>query len=227
MDVSNYTYPLDFYEILFSPERWVEILKVLNNWIHPELSNGKVIEQLWYNPETGYLTWSTADVKGDLEKFKKEYGYGYNQKKVLVRYLKGEELEKVNSFGLDIFREHNQARAFEKGKKIPASEWGDPVFDKGGDFYTNVDQYIESREDEELEIEDWVYGSYPVDTLKHGDLDVAIDNILDQHSSGLEDPDWLDDVKIPETLKREWEKFCDENSQTYYWQDDETIILLK
>jgi len=113
------------------------------------------------------------------------------------------------------------------------------VFDDGN-YYNSIDDLYEHWEsnhewdDEENDDEwkeslpDYVYGSIECQSVRYEDLDIALDNIMENNLSSLDDEyDYYVIDKIPEYLQEAWKRFVDENSRPFYEIDYKTVILLK
>jgi hypothetical protein len=233
MKMTNFTYGLECYLHMFSPERQEEINRVINHWVPVELKDGRILSKMVINPETGVL----AHCKED--KTFESYSEDYNQKHVLEKFLTPEELALCNDKAVEMFREAQEKRRYDAARKIPKSEWNSPIFDDGN-YYNSIDdlyEYWESNhewDDEENDDEwkeslpDYVYGSIECQSIRYKDLEIALENIMENNLSSLDDEyDYYAIDKIPDDLQDAWERFVDENSRPFYEIDHKTVILLK
>lgn len=216
------TYPLEGYKLFFEDERWEEIQKIVNNWENPELKNGKTLTGVISNPETGICFIG--------ENFEKSANHQkeFFQKHVFEKILTDEEYDKCAGFTWQIDRDKLEKRRFDTAKKIPESEYGEPVF-HGDDFYTSMDDFRDQWECDFDPVEDpipeYVYGSEEMHTLKPEHLEHMIDKHFENNIGYFED--WEPDVpNIPNYLQEAWNRFCEENSQKYYEIDWGTVVLL-
>lgn len=209
-------YPLEYYQTMFTEERWQEILQVLNNWVHPVLNDGKELTSLHMNPETR-LCFNTNNILTD------SHTTDYWKKQVLEKYLTDEEFDRCNALAFERYREQQDQRRYDAAKKIDAKDWYDePIFDEDN-FYHSIEEMMELLEAYETEPPKWVYGCTEVNTLNSHDLDHAIYNIYE--NIDVEDREY-DIPKIPPYLQEAWDRFCWENSETYYEIDYKTVIVL-
>jgi hypothetical protein len=220
--VQNYTYPLDYYKILFTGERWAEIMRVLDHWEHPKLEGGGTFEQLWRNPETGY-SWHDSEKRDAPDP--KGHAYDFHRKGVLGEYLKGEELEKLNSGVLDLVRESREKRILEKAERFKPENWDGPVFSQSGDFYMSVDDYLDYADEDERD--SYIFASEKVQTLEVKNLAEWIDDKVSQETEGLEDSGYGTPGKIPDDLMNLWEAYVERNAVSVYWEDSTKIIILE
>jgi len=231
--MTNFTYGLECYLHMFSPERQEEINRVINHWVPVELKDGRTLSKMAINPETGVL----AHCKED--KTFESYSEDYNKKHVLEKFLTPEELALCDNRAVEMFKEAQEKRKYEAARKIPEKEWNLPVFDDGN-YYNSIDDLYEHWEsnhewdDEENDDEwkeslpDYVYGSIECQSIRYKDLDIALNNIMENNLSGIDDEyDYYVIDKIPEYLQEAWKRFVDENSRPFYEIDYKTVILLK
>lgn len=212
-------YPLEYFQPLFSEERWEEILKVVNNWIHPKLDNGRVFKSLLMNPETD-LCFNV----GEKDKVA-DYMMEYMQKQVLEKYLSQDEVKMCNSKAMDAYCEKRDKQKFDTATKIEEKDWFDePVF-YGDTFYYDGIWELRDTWDYDEPLPEYVNGSTKHYTLNSTDLERAIEDIIERVGEIGED-DYAEIPKIPDYLQEAWDKFVDENSQVYYWADSKTVILL-
>jgi len=228
--MTNFTYGLECYLHMFSPERQEEINRVINHWVPVELKDGRILSKMVINPETGVL----AHCKED--KTFESYSEDYNQKNVLEKFLTPEELALCDNRAVEIHRENQEKRTYEAAKKIPESQWNMPVFDDGN-YYNSIDElydhyaceYSGNPKDEEFwkkMLPDYVFGCEEIQSLKYDDLKWAVDSIFENNLQCLEDSESYYE-ELPDYLQDVWERFVDENSRPFYEIDYKTVILLK
>jgi hypothetical protein len=234
MKMTNFTYGLECYLHMFSPERQEEINRVINHWVPVELKDGRILSKMVINPETGVL----AHCKED--KTFESHSVDYNQKFVLEKFLTPEELALCDNKAVEMSRKAQEKRRYDAARKITENEWNAPVFDDGN-YYNSIDELFEHYQfewdynDDNWVDEGWreylpnyVYGSIECQSIRYKDLDIALDNIMENNLSGLDDEyDYYAIDKIPDYLQEAWKRFVDENGQPFYEIDYKTVILLK
>jgi hypothetical protein len=210
-------YPLEYFQPLFSKERWEEIDKVVNNWINPELKNGRVYKTIVINPET-QATFIAPNGIDKIDKHTMEYW----QKQVLEKYLSEDEVKMCNSKAMGAYCEARDKRIYDSARKVEEADYGDPVFD-GDNFYLSVDDLRDCWDYDEP-LPEYVYGSTKRLSINGCDLENALYNIIE--NVGEINDEYLDVPKIPEYLQKAWDKFVDENSKEYYWEDSKIVVIL-
>jgi hypothetical protein len=218
MQLTNY--PLEYFQPLFSEERWEEILKVVNNWINPELTDGRRYKNIILNPETG-TTFTAMDGIESVAQHTMEY----MQKRVLEKYLSQEEVEMCNSKAMNAYCEKRDKEKFDAAIKIDEKDWNDEPIFCDDTFFCGGIWELRDMWDYDEPLPEYVYGSTKHYTLNGCDLNRAIDDILERVCD-IDDGDYVKVPKIPEYLQEAWDKFVDENAQEYYWVDQKTVILL-
>jgi hypothetical protein len=235
IEMENLTYGLEYYIHMFSPERWEEIDRVINNWVTPKLEDGRELISCYMNPETQILCFI-----GDSGKVRPST-MEYYQKKVLKKYLTPDELDMCNTEAVKIFQEKREKQRFEQAKKVPASEWNGPVFDDDK-YYVDVDHlwdhyqndYDWQDEDEDDDdawkksLPEYVYACIVANTLRYNDLDNMIEQIIEGRISGMDDDyyEYYADYDITEDLREAWNRFVDKYSHDIYEPSYNTVILL-
>lgn len=222
MRPSMTNYELKEYRPFFTEERWEEIQKIVNNWVRPKLENGETYRTMIMNPET-HISYMCE--KGFEEE--SEYNKNYKRKAVFEQILTDEEYEKCSKYTFDTFSEQNDKRIFDAAKKIPESEWYEPVF-HANDFYMSTDDFKDmwecDNDPEEDPYPDYVNGSIKCRTLNPKDLEYMVDNIF-ENIGGFED--WEPNIpSIPDYLKEAWNRFCEEYGEDYWEEDRKTFIVL-
>lgn len=209
-------YPLEYYQNMFTKERWQEILQVLDHWVHPILNDGKELKSLHMNPETRLCF---NDNNTEVADHTKDYW----KKQVLEKYITDEEFELCNALAFEKYRLQQDQRRYDAAVKIDAKDWYDePIFGEDN-FYHSIDEMKELLEGYDDEPPKWVYGSKEVLTLNKLDICHAVDNLYEKID--VEDREY-DAPEIPPYLQEAWDRFCDENAEKYYEIDYKTVILL-
>lgn len=217
MKLTHATYEIKHYRQFFSDERWDEIQRIIHNWVNPKLEDGRTITGCIMNPETRIIFIGKS--YDELANHMKEY----YSKHVFEEILTEEESVLCQSLCSKMFRENYERRLFEKAKKIFEYQWDGPVF-YGDDFYMSVDDMRDMLDCDDDQIPEYVFASEECQTFKESDLEYMIDSHFDR-IGGFED--WEpNNPAIPNYLKEAWKRFVDENSETYYEQDHDTIIIL-
>jgi len=211
-------YPLDYFQPLFSEERWDEILGVIDNWINPELIDGKKYKNIILNPETG-LTFTAMDGMQSVP----NHTWEYMKKRVLEKYLSEEEVQMCNSKAMSAYCEARDKRIYESATKVNEADYSGPVID-GDTFHYDIDE-LRDNWDYDYPLPDYVYGSTEEYTLKGCQLEIMLDDYLERLGEINED-EYAKVPKIPQYLQEAWDKFVDENSQVYYEIDKNTVVLL-
>jgi hypothetical protein len=214
--MTTFTYPLDYYQALFTSERWEEINKVINNWESPTLENGKKLESLIMNPET-----SLAFYKGNSEQVH-DYNWDYWKKQVLVKYVTDEEREMCNKLASSRHCEARDKLIYDSARKVEEADYGAPVF-HNDNYYDSIDD-LRDMWDYDDPLPEYVFGSDERFSINGCDLENALDNIIER--VGTINDEYLDVPKIPEYLQKAWDKFVDEYSHNYYCEDRKTVISL-
>lgn len=219
--VGNYiqltNYPLEYFQPLFSEERWIEILKVVNNWINPELKDGKVYKTIIINPET-QATFIAPDGIDKIAGHTMEYW----QKQVLEKYLSQEEVQMCNLKAMNAYCEAIDKRIYDAATKVDEADYSDPVF-HNDNFYSSVDD-LRDCWDYDDPLPEYVFGTYKKYSLNGCDLENSLYNIIE--NVGEVNDEYLEVPKIPDYLQQAWDRFVDENSQKYYWEDSKVVVLL-
>jgi len=210
-------YPLEYFQPLFSEERWNEILGVVNNWINPKLDSGRTFKSLIMNPETE-LCFNVGD-KDNVAQHMMEY----IQKQVLEKYLSQEEVQMCNFKAMNAHSEAREKRIYDSAIKVDEADYCQPVFEGDTFYYGGVDD-LRDMWDYDYPLPEYVYGTTKLYTLNSCDLDQAINIILERVD--VEEDDFINISKIPEYLQEAWDKFVDENTQVYYEIDNKTVVLL-
>jgi len=144
-------------------------------------------------------------------------------KEFLIEY----ENEICSEFGNESWFREREERSFEKARKIPESEYNGPVFDDDT-FYYSVEEFYDmwvcdgNDEDEDMELPKFLTSSEERRTIRPEDLDHAIENIMENVEL-----DELPEYHIPQYLRDAWDKFCEEESSTYYMRDDDEVVILE
>ena len=132
-------YPLEYYQTMFTEERWNEILQVLDHWEHPILNDGKELKSLHMNPET-----RLCFNDGNMEVA--DHTKDYWQKQVLEKYLTDEEFERCNTMAFAKYRIQQDQRRYDAAKKINAADWHDePIFDDSNFYHYKIFQQSQSQ----------------------------------------------------------------------------------
>ena len=210
-------YPLVYFQPLFSEERWEEILKVVNNWMNPELKDGRKYKTIILNPETE----ATFIAPDGIDKIP-EHTMEYWQKQVLEKYLSSEEVEMCNSKAMGAYCEARDKRIYDSARKVEEADYWSPVF-HNDNFYTSIDDLRDSW-DYDLPLPDYVFGTEARYSINGCDLENALYNIIE--NIGEVNDEYLDVPKIPPYLQEAWDKFVDENTRKYYWEDSKTVVIL-
>lgn len=230
MKMTTFTYGLECYLHMFSPERQAEIERVANNWETIELKDGRKVKNMLINPETGVL--ALCDDDGKIA----NHATDYYAKKVVEKYLTPEELALCDDRAVEIHRANREKIRFDNAKKIPVNEYDMPVFEDDH-FYMCIDDlydhyacyHSDDPEDEDYwedALPEYVYGSIKVKTMDYDDIHRMVDNNFEQNVSDLEDSDGMY-AEVPEYLQEAWNRFVDEYGKEFYEADDKTVILLK
>lgn len=210
-------YPLEYFQPLFTEERWEEILKVVNNWINPELKDGKKYRNIAMNPET-QSSYIASDGIDKVPKYTMEYW----QKQVLEKYLTQEEVKMCNAKAMDAYCEARDKRIYDAATKIEEADYGHPVF-AGDDFYMSVDDLRDCWDYDEP-LPEYVFGTTEHYTINGCDLDQMIYNLFER--VGEINEEYPKVPKIPDYLQQAWDKFVDENSERYYHYNNKIVVLL-
>lgn len=210
-------YPLEYFQPLFTEERWGEILKVVNNWINPELKDGKTYKTIIINPETGH-TFISNEGKDNVPTHTMEY----MQKNVLKNYLTEDEIKMCNSKAMDAYCEARDKRIYDSARKVEEADYTGPIF-HNDNYYDGVDD-LRDMWDYDEPLPEYVFGADARYSINGCDLENALDHIIE--NVGEVNEEYLETPKIPQYLQKAWDKFVDENSQKYYWEDNKTVILL-
>jgi hypothetical protein len=210
-------YPLEYFQPLFTEERWAEILKVLNNWINPVLDTGKTFKSLIMNSET-----EQCFNVGDKDKVT-EYMMESIQKQVLEKYLTEDEIKMCNSKAMHAYCEARDKRIYDSAIKVEEADYSDPIIE-GDTFYYAIDD-LRDNWDYDYPLPDYVYGSTKKHTLKSCQLEIMIEDYLERLGEINED-EYADVPEIPEYLQDAWDRFVNENTQVYYEIDKKTVVLL-
>lgn len=210
-------YPLEYFQPLFSEERWNEILGVVNNWINPKLDSGRMFKSLIMNPETE-LCFNVGD-KDNVAQHMMEY----IQKQVFEKYLSEEEVQMCNSKAMDAHCEARDKRIYEAATKVDEADYSGPIIE-GDTFYYDIDE-LRDNWDYDYPLPDYVYGSTKNHTLKSCQLEIMIEDYLERLGEINED-EYADVPEIPEYLQDAWDRFVNENTQVYYEIDNKTVVLL-
>ena len=211
-------YPLEYFQSLFSEERWNEIVRVVNNWVHPTLDDGRTFKSLLMNPETQlcFNVGHTEKVAG--------HKLEYMQKQVLEKYLSEDEVVMCNAKAMDAYREKKDKQTFDAATKIEEKDWYDEPIFYGDIFYCEGIWELRDSWDYDYPLPEYVNGSTKHYTLKGCDLEQAIEDIIER-IGGIGD-EYTEFPTIPDYLQEAWDKFVDENSREYYLIDNKTVILL-
>jgi hypothetical protein len=209
-------YPLEYFQPLFTEERWAEILKVLNNWINPVLDTGKTFKSLIMNSETGQC----FNV-GDKDKVTK-YMMEFIQKQVLEKYLTEDEIEMCNSKAMHAYCEARDKRIYDSAIKVEEADYSDPVF-HNDNYYNSIDD-LRDMWDYDEPLPEYVFGTDARYSINSCDLENVLFNIIE--NVGKVNEEYLKVPKIPPYLQEAWDKFVDENSEQYYLEDSKTVVLL-
>ena len=208
-------YPLDYVKLCLSEERWAELEPLINQWEKAKNHEGNIYKNMWVNPPTMKTFYC------DKDDIRDNYNFEYNQKLVLQEFLTEEEIELINKDAINRYRNNEDVKDFENGIKFKESEWGDPVFNRSGDFFYSVDEYRELYREEEYEWDDWLYGSFERHTLDYHDLGHIMESLSE--NVDLED---FEGWKAPQYLIDAWQKFVDEENRKYWVKDSKKIIIL-
>jgi hypothetical protein len=209
-------YPLEYFQPLFTDERWTEILKVVNNWIHPELKDGRIYKSILMNPETmkSFNVGEKEKVAGHMME--------YMQKQVLEVYLSEEEVKMCNDKAMDAYCEARDKRIYDAATKIEEKDYGNPVF-YGDNFYMSVDD-LRDCWDYDDPLPEYVFGTTEHHTINSCDLEHMLYNLFE--NVGEINEEYPKIPKIPDYLQEAWDKFVDENSEKYYHYNNKTVVLL-
>jgi hypothetical protein len=211
-------YPLEYFQPLFSEERWEEILKVVNNWINPELKDGVKYKNIAFNPETQ----SSFIAQDGIDKVPK-YTMEYWQKQVLEKYLSQEEVKMCNSKAMNAYCEARDKRIYDSAIKVDEADYWQPVFDGDTFYYGGVDD-LRDCWDYDYPLPEYVMGSTKHYTINGCDLDEMISRHFE--NIGEIGEDYPKIPNTPDYLQEAWNRFVDENAQEYYWVDNKTVVLL-
>jgi hypothetical protein len=211
-------YPLNYFQPLFSEERWNEILEVVNNWTNPELKDGTKYKNVAFNPETQ----SSFIAQDGIDKVPK-YTMEYWQKQVLEKYLSQEEVQMCNSKAMDAHCAARDKRIYEAATKVDEADYSGPIIE-GDTFYYDIDD-LRDNWDYDYPLPDYVYGSTKNHTLKSCQLEIMIEDYLERLGEINED-EYANVPEIPEYLQDAWDRFVNENTQVYYEIDNKTVVLL-
>lgn len=209
-------YPLEYFQPLFTEERWAEILKVVNNWINPVLDTGRTFKSLIMNPETD-LCFNV----GNKDKVA-DHMMEFIQKKVLEKYLTDDEIEMCNSKAMHAYCEARDKRIYDSARKAKEADYSDPVF-HNNNYYDSIDD-LRDMWDYDNPLPDYVFGSDERFSINGCDLENALSHIIER--AGEVNEEYLEIPKIPTYLQVAWDKFVDEYSHNYYCEDSKTVILL-
>ncbi len=209
-------YPLEYFQPLFSKDRWDEITKVVTNWIHPELKDGRIYESILMNPET--MASFNVGVVDKVANHMMEY----MQKQVLEKYLSEDEIKMCNSTAMSAYRDDRDAKKFDVATKIEEINFIGPIF-HGDTFYNDGIDELRDGWDYDDPLPEYVNASTTHYTLNGCDLEYAIENIIER--VGEIEGEYVEVLTIPEYLQIAWDKFVDENSREYYLCDDSIVIL--
>lgn len=208
--------PINNYKSFFSEERWNELQYHINNWVPATNEKGQAYKNLYMNVETRYAVYATA------KSLKDDSTYEYHQKKVFEQLLTDEELQKCEEYSHEKFRNEYNQRLYENGDKVSYDDYQAPIFDKNGEFFSDLEEYYEHCVYVGIEPEDyWVFGCDMVYIFKESDLETFIGEI--EERADMEEPL---DVTIPEYLKEAWNRFVSENRDHYFKQNYKIIVEL-
>lgn len=212
-------YPIEYFQSLFSEERWEEIIRIINHWINPELKDGKIYKSIVVNPETGlaFIAHEGIDKIAD-------HTMEYMQKQVLEKVLSSEEIELCNSKGLDAYQERMDKKTFENANKWEEKDWHDEPIFYGGDFYSEGIYELRDRWDYDEPLPEYVHGSIVRYTINNSDLKNAIYDMIE--NCGEIGDDYAEVPEVPDYLQEAWNRFVEENRQIYYEEDKDTVIIL-
>jgi hypothetical protein len=98
----------------------------------------------------------------------------------------------------------------------------------GDNYYHTTDDFKDMWEcDNDLDedpLPAYVYGSCKEQTFSPKDLDHALDYLLERVGDF---ENWEpNNPAIPDYLQEAWDRFCKENSETYWEEDRTTVIIL-
>ena len=209
-------YPLEYFQPLFTEERWAEILKVVNNWINPVLDTGRTFKSLIMNPETD-LCFNV----GNKDKVA-DHMMEFIQKQVLEKYLTEDEIKMCNSKAMNAYCEARDKHIYDSARKVEEADYSDPVF-HSDNYYDSIDD-LRDLWDYDNPLPDYVFGSDERFSIYSCNLENALSHIIE--NVGEVNEEYLKVPKIPPYLQEAWDKFVDENSEQYYWENNKTVVLL-
>jgi hypothetical protein len=165
----------------------------------------------------------------------------YVNQRVLEGYLTTEEIERINKYANNLWREREDQRKFENAKKVSAADWTGPVLN-GDTYYESVDDFkgqfysydltdedeaaIEDGEDaEEIHKKYWPDYLWGVDIVEPV-LKLDIHSILEDATQDAYEDFSCADLDGVKEFEEAIDKFVKLNERFVNWRASEKVAVL-